>query len=83
MIQNQHGPWCDLALIHSLVLQQLVLLAQLAQLSAYGALSAAQRANLAAQVLLNLPAGLQVCLQLLNILLQSVPSGRVNRGGTR
>lgn len=57
----------------SLVLQQLVLLAQLAQLCADGALGAAQRADLTAQVLFYLPAGLQVCLQLFNILLQSVP----------
>lgn len=45
---------------HSLVLQQLVLLSQLAELAAYGALGASQRADLAAQVLFNLPAGLQV-----------------------
>lgn len=64
-------------LCNLLVLQQLVFLAQLAQLGAYGALSGAQRANLAAEVLLNLPAGLQVSLQLFNVLLQSVPGGGV------
>lgn len=57
-------------LCHSLVLQQLVLLSQLAQLRADGALSAAQGADLTAQVLLHLSAGLQVRLQLLHILLQ-------------
>lgn len=62
---------------HSLVLQQLVLLAELAQLGAYGALGAAQRADLAAQILLHLAAGLQVCLQLLHILLQP----ETQRGG--
>ena len=62
-------------LCHSLVLQQLVLLSQLAQLRAYGALSAAQGADLTAQVLLHLSAGLQVRLQLLHILLQ--PAGFV------
>lgn len=55
---------------HSLVLQQLVLLAQLAQLGAHGALVAAHGADLTAQVLLHLAAGLQVCLQLLDVLLQ-------------
>lgn len=64
---------------HSLVLQQLVLLPQLAQLAAYGALGAAQRADLAAQVLLDLAAGLQVCLQLLHILLQ--PEAQRGRHG--
>lgn len=57
-------------LCHSLVLQQLVLLAQLAQFRADGALSAAKGADLTAQVLLHLSAGLKVCLQLLHILLQ-------------
>lgn len=59
---NQIIMWMWLKLFHSLVLQQLVLLSQLAELTAYGALSASQWANLAAQVLFNLPAGLQVCL---------------------
>lgn len=58
----------------SLVLQQFVVLPQLAELRAYAPLRAAQGADLAAQILLHLPARLQICFQPLNVLLQ--PAGR-------
>lgn len=54
----------------SLVLQQLIFLAELPQLRAHAPLGTAQRADLTAQVLLHLSARLQVSLQLLYVLLK-------------
>lgn len=54
----------------SLVLQQLIVLSQLAQFGAKAAVLAAQGGELAAQLRLQLPVGLEISLQALNVLLQ-------------
>ncbi len=56
--------------MYPLVLQQLVVLAELAQLRAKAAVLAAQRGKLTSQLRFQLPVGLQICLQTLHILLQ-------------
>lgn len=56
--------------VHPLVLQQLVVLAKLAQLGAKAAVLAAQRRQLTPQFRLQLPVGLKVCFQALHVLLQ-------------
>lgn len=57
--------------VHPLVLQQLVVLAELAQLGAKAAVLAAQRRQLTPQFRLQLPVGLKICFQALHILLQA------------
>lgn len=54
----------------SLVLEQLVVLAELAQFRAQAAVLAAQRGKLTPQLRLQLSVGLKICLQTLHILLQ-------------
>lgn len=56
--------------VHPLVLQQLVVLAELAQLRAKAAVLAAQGGELTSQLRLQLPVGLKIRLQSLHVLLQ-------------
>lgn len=61
----------SLLFMHPLVLQQLVVLAELAQLRAKAAVLAAQRGELTPQLWLQLPVGLKIGLQALHVLLQT------------
>lgn len=56
--------------MHPLVLEQLIVLAQLAQFGAKAAVLVAQRGKLPPQLRFQLPVGLKICLQALYILLQ-------------
>lgn len=61
--------------VHPLVLQQLVVLAKLAQLGAKAAVLAAQRRQLTPQFRLQLPVGLKIGFQALHVLLQAFRKG--------